>query len=42
MQHDSSEKAKDRALKLKELQVKQKIEAAKNETALKNKVVGQK
>lgn len=42
MQHESLEKAKDRALKEKEIQSKERIENKKASIALKNKVVGEK
>lgn len=40
--HDSSEKAKDRALKKEEIKSKERIEKLKAKTALKNKVSGEK
>jgi hypothetical protein len=42
LSHDSIEKAKDRSLKEKEIQSKERIEKLKAKTALKNKVSGEK
>ena len=42
LQHDSIEKGKDRALKEKEIASKERIEKLKAQTALKNKVTGEK
>lgn len=42
LSHDSLEKAKDRQLEREKLQSKEKIEKLKSETALKNKVTGEK